>query len=153
MSVRALLAGLLIGPVAAARAAEPTPEDLAVPQIAGPTTGAQAVAVEPVGGPDRSTAVAQLPPDAVPRDGDEPEPARPASRPDGTASAEVLRAWYAIRARGQEPTPELVAREIGPEAISEIFGTPEAPPAEPTPDPAKPPEAGVIVNNLGAPNE
>ncbi|PZU57583.1 MAG: hypothetical protein DI547_12930 [Sphingobium sp.] len=36
---------------------------------------------------------------------------------------EVAGVWQTIRQRGQQPTPELIAREIGPEALSQFLNS------------------------------
>lgn len=36
---------------------------------------------------------------------------------------EIAQVWQSIRARGQQPTPELIAREIGPESLTRFLDT------------------------------
>ena len=69
--------------------------------------------------PVRAADVAQLPDTARAVDGESDEEALFAARttPTRTTSAEVARAFEVIRSRGQVPTPELIAREIGPDAL------------------------------------
>jgi hypothetical protein len=43
--------------------------------------------------------------------------------PEANLTADVLRAWNQIRNRGQTPTPDLVAREIGPDRLAEFLAT------------------------------
>jgi hypothetical protein len=43
--------------------------------------------------------------------------------PEANLTADVLRAWNQIRSRGQTPTPDLVAREIGPDRLAEFLAT------------------------------
>lgn len=45
------------------------------------------------------------------------------SSPEASLTADVLRAWNQIRERGQTPTPDLIAREIGPDRLAEFLAT------------------------------
>lgn len=45
------------------------------------------------------------------------------SSPEASLTADVLRAWSQIRGRGQTPTPDLIAREIGPDRLAEFLAT------------------------------
>lgn len=40
-----------------------------------------------------------------------------------TLYAAVAEVWHVLRMRGQQPTPELIAREIGPERLSAFLNT------------------------------
>ena len=119
-------------------------------QIARPTPDTR---IGAVGVERRSTAVPQLPP-LLEVDTNETAPeteleAAPVD-PDRALQAEVLRAWQSLRQRGQQPTPELVAKEIGPEALARFLATspgaerlfdghsPPPPPPAPTPGEADP---------------
>ncbi len=115
-------------------------------QIARPTADTR---IGAIGSERRSTTVSQLPPlldiksnDAAPEAELETAPVDP----DRALQAEVLRAWQSLRQRGQQPTPELVAKEIGPEALARFLAT--APGAERlfdghTAPPVPPPAAQV----------
>lgn len=96
--------------------------------------------------PNRAADVAQLPDTARADDGDSDEEALLAARimPTRTTSAEVARAFEIIRSRGQVPTPELIAREIGPDALQSYLQTNPGALPEPTPVPRDPilPEPG-----------
>jgi hypothetical protein len=64
----------------------------------------------------------QLPPDArVGDDSDNPEEQvglSDSSDQKDALYAQVAEVWHVLRMRGQQPTPELIAREIGPERLS-----------------------------------
>lgn len=52
---------------------------------------------------------------------DDPDQETGLTSPDTTSPdllTEVARAWHVIRNRGQQPTPELIAREIGPDMLT-----------------------------------
>jgi hypothetical protein len=120
-------------------------------QIARPTADTR---VGAIGVERRSTAVSQLPPlleigpnETAPETELEAAPVDP----DRALQAEVLRTWQSLRQRGQQPTPELVAKEIGPEALARFLATspgaerlfdghtaPPAPPPTPTPVDSEP---------------
>lgn len=126
-------------------------------QIAHPSAETR---VGAIGVERRSTTVNQLPPqldvaadEAAPEAGLEAPPVDP----DRALQAEVLRTWQSLRQRGQQPTPELVAKEIGPEALARFLATSPgaerlfdgnaAPPLPPpaAPEPARgdgPPDGG-----------
>ena len=71
----------------------------------------------------KAVAVNQLPPD-LQQSADEKE-GELVSRtsPSSTLTADVLRAWNQIRSRGQTPTPDLIASEIGPDRLAEFLAT------------------------------
>lgn len=99
--------------------------------------------------------VSQLPPMLAPIEGTtEDSLQRPAAAEPVTGwTAEVLRALEIIRSRGQQPTPELIAREISPEALQayldaspDLKGTLVTPEALPPPLPRDVPSgAGVTI--------
>lgn len=66
--------------------------------------------------------VGQLPGDLeIPEDDDSrPEAAisRPVISPEAKLYGQVAEAWQVIRQRGEQPTPELIAREIGPDTLA-----------------------------------
>lgn len=75
--------------------------------------------------------VGQLPGDLeVPDDdGTSPESAisQPIQSPEAALISRVAEAWQVIRGRGQQPTPELIAREIGPDQLATFLDqNPEA---------------------------
>ncbi len=70
-------------------------------------------------------AVDQLP-DTIDLPGDAAGPeaglaAVPPERPRDSLYLEVANAWEMIRRRGQQPTPELIAREIGPDMLARFL--------------------------------
>ena len=148
------LAALLIQ--AGGAAANPTHVD----QLVVPNLGPPARRV-PAGPEKRSQAasIAQLPgninPVAEAREEMLAEPP-PTNNASSRASAEVARAAGVIRARGQQITPELLAREVGPEVLETYLAHPDAAlpptglPSEATPTTA--PIAGVtIIPPVGKP--
>lgn len=67
--------------------------------------------------------VDQLPETLQPKaDGSEDSLGRNAG-PAPTLADEVLAAWNLIRQRGQTPTPDLIAREIGPDKLAEFLAS------------------------------
>lgn len=71
----------------------------------------------------RPVAFSQLPSDLQQsKDANENELASKSS-PEASLTADVLRAWSQIRERGQTPTPDLIAREIGPDRLAEFLAT------------------------------
>lgn len=97
----------------------------------------------PVRGKDAASTT-QLPSD-LRAASDDPDQETGLTSPD-TASpdlmSEVARAWYVIRSRGQQPTPELIAREIGPDMLTAFLNqypngvaliTSQDPPSAPSP--------------------
>jgi hypothetical protein len=97
----------------------------------GPSVAAPQV---PVAKPTRSATVNQLPRYLEPlSDDDVPEaPAPSTATRDSRVRDDIARAIQTIRDRGQQPTPELIAREIGPEAITAFLND-------------NPDKAGVLV--------
>ncbi len=100
-------------------------ERLGVDQIVLPTSndapnGFQIESTEPSN--EGQAQVGQLPGDLeVPDDdGTGPEQAisRPIQSPEAKLFGRVAEAWQLIRERGQQPTPELIAREIGPDQLA-----------------------------------
>jgi hypothetical protein len=114
--------------------------------------------IEQVGSEERRPAgVAQLPPDAeLGPSAKGPEldlEAVTRSSPEANLYAEVAAVWLLIRRRGQQPTPELIAREIGPDVLAKflnsfpgsekMFGVDsDTLPISPPHDAAPPPSAG-----------
>ncbi|WP_141395871.1 hypothetical protein [Sphingomonas spermidinifaciens] len=75
---------------------------------------------------NRSAGINQLPGNLEAREGAEaPESvlSTSAPTPDRVLHAEVLRTWNQLRQRGQQPTAELLAKEIGPEALARFLAT------------------------------
>ncbi len=71
----------------------------------------------------RVIAFNQLPPDLEQsKDANENELVSKTT-PEASLTADVLRAWNQIRSRGQTPTPDLIAREIGPDKLAEFLAT------------------------------
>ncbi len=84
--------------------------------------------IEQVGGKEkRSAGVTQLPADA------ELDPSATGPEvdlgavthhsPEADLYAEVAAVWLLIRRRGQQPTPELIAREIGPDMLAKFLNS------------------------------
>jgi hypothetical protein len=100
-------------------------DNLSVEQIGGAPTNSTAsdyqIATQATGKNDKAL-VGQLPPDLeIPPDDDsQPEIAisRPIVSPEAALYGQVAEAWQVIRQRGQQPTPELIAREIGPDTLA-----------------------------------
>ncbi|HVI99972.1 MAG TPA: hypothetical protein VM657_12995 [Sphingomonas sp.] len=109
---------------------QPDGQDITVRQIPQDTTAAPSRrnAVEQLGGEERAPAdVAQLPGDAeilptAPAPETGLEEITPRS-PRADLYAEVAAVWELIRRRGQQPTPELIAREIGPDMLARFLNT------------------------------
>ncbi len=72
------------------------------------------------------TAMSQIPNDArvaeAVKDTPENAVAGEESSPELDLYNQVARVWTTIRLRGQQPTPELIAREIGPDQLSRFLG-------------------------------
>jgi hypothetical protein len=87
--------------------------------------------------PVRPTVVEQLPADVTASDGDESEAALIAGSvgQSRTAAVEIARAFEVIRGRGQVPTAELIAREVGPDVLQSYLQSNPAALADPTPKP------------------
>jgi hypothetical protein len=103
---------------------QPARADLSVEQLPRPHDGADGI--NQVAAPDRQPArVTQLPADTETVD---PTPNPEAALEDPTDRSprkelyrEVAAVWEAIRRRGQQPTPELIAREIGPDNLARFL--------------------------------
>lgn len=96
------------------------PAELAVDQLAQPRGNSADIRVDDLGAPDGRAAVSvsQLPEDLEADDAAaESEPSL-ASQDKTDLTGEVARAFELIRERGQQPTPELIAREIGPDRLA-----------------------------------
>lgn len=130
------------------------PAELAVDQLAKPSTKGADIRVEDLGAPEgrSSISVSQLPETLEANEtAAETEPAL-ASNEKSDLTGDVARAWEVIRERGQHPTPELIAREIGPDRLAaylnlhpdavDIFTRDTAPIPDAT---DLPPDGGVIV--------
>ncbi len=126
----------------------PPPEPPAVVTTAIPAQHGSPTAVEQIDGAipvgqlvttnDRASKpvpldVAQIPPTkrpvpAGPITGTGDPPRIPVAAPPDLPD-EILRAWRAIQSRGVSPTPELLVSEVGPDAISRLFGQTGLPPS------------------------
>lgn len=71
----------------------------------------------------RTAAIGQLPSDAeAPADaGPEMNIGLSEGGPDASLYDQVAEVWTMIRRRGMQPTPELIAREIGPDALARFL--------------------------------
>lgn len=128
----------LLAATATLYAAADLQAQMSVAQIAPPASNRQAVMIEQIQPPGRhaptkveavphrpvgvkeAAATLQLPPD-LDSVSDDPEQETALTSPETTAPNllnDVARAWHVIRSRGQQPTPELIAREIGPDALT-----------------------------------
>ncbi len=102
--------------------------------------------------------VGQLPGDlelADDESGPEQAISKPYVSPEAALYGQVAEAWQVIRQRGQQPTPELIAREIGPDTLArfldqnpaagDIFGqdSDDLPVDEPGPEQL--PEGGIFI--------
>lgn len=138
-------------------------ERLGVDQIVLPKQGASSddFQIKPVASDESGQAqVGQLPGDLeVPDDdGKSPESAisQPIQSPEAALFGRVAEAWQVIRERGQQPTPELIAREIGPDqlatfldqnpAATDIFGQDsDTLPIEDVPGLEQLPDGGIFL--------
>lgn len=73
--------------------------------------------------PKRAVPFSQLPQDLQQSNDANENDLASKSSPEATLTADVLRAWSQIRGRGQTPTPDLIAREIGPDRLAEFLAT------------------------------
>ena len=71
----------------------------------------------------KAVAVNQLPPDLQQSAEEKEGELVSRTSPSSTLTADVLRAWNQIRSRGQTPTPDLIASEIGPDRLAEFLAT------------------------------
>lgn len=73
-----------------------------------------------------------------------PEPAVP------DMMGQVIRAWHVIHNRGQQPTPELIAREIGPDALTAFLNQyPNGVAIITSPEPPKAPPPATLPPDTG----
>jgi len=104
---------------------EPGMDVIGVHQLA-PHLSDRVIAAPAIDGNKKSAVISQLPTDAAVSDlADAPEPSLTGTgdTPNGELYREVERIWQQIRQRGQQPTPELLANEIGPEALARFLST------------------------------
>jgi hypothetical protein len=73
--------------------------------------------------PQSPVGVTQLPSDLQPLAPGSEAQLEAEAGPPRTLTAEVLAAWNLIRTRGQVPTPDLIAREIGPGKLAEFLAS------------------------------
>lgn len=126
---------------------------LASAALAGMSAAQQSdvVGAEQIAGPPQTSRdtvnVIQLPPGLEPLARGDEEALGKADAPPPSLTADVIAAWNLIRARGQTPTPDLIAREIGPDKLAEFLATtPAAASILATgtePDPQLPKESGT----------
>lgn len=150
--LQVLLAGLLN---VSAGAPAPPPDEIGVDQIGSTGAAAADTAQIQIKQPQAdNVGLDQLPETLQPgRDAAESK-LEQGITPARTLTAEVISAWALIRERGQTPTPDLIAREIGPDKLAEFLASNPAagnilatgaeagtPPADPTPEAGD----GVIV--------
>lgn len=95
-------------------------EQIVVPQSSGGTDDFQIEATPAEN--ERRSEVGQLPGDLEVPDGEGKSPesaiSKPIQSPEAALFGRVAEAWQVIRERGQQPTPELIAREIGPDQLA-----------------------------------
>lgn len=102
------------------------PADLSVEQLPRAHDGADGI--NQVAAPERQpTRMTQLPADTEAA-GAAPNPEAALEDPTDRSPRkdlyrEVATVWEAIRRRGQQPTPELIAREIGPDNLARFLTT------------------------------
>ncbi len=98
------------------------------PSSQGPSSGGAAsigvdqIAPSRAAGAD-SVGIRQLPPGLPPLSAGKEDQLAGPSAPPRTLTSQVLTAWSAIRSRGQTPTPDLIAHEIGPDKLAEFLAT------------------------------
>ncbi|MGL5837947.1 MAG: hypothetical protein ACRCY3_05530 [Sphingorhabdus sp.] len=108
---------------AAAIFAAQSSDNIGVDQISAPTDATETKQIILPTQRKQGVGVDQLPETLEPAsDGDEGQLGRTAA-PERTLTSEVLAAWSLIRERGQTPTPDLIAREIGPDKLAEFLAT------------------------------
>ena len=67
--------------------------------------------------------VSQVPVGSAARGNGGEDALRADTGPPATLTGDVVAAWNLIRSRGQTPTPDLIAREIGPGKLAEFLAT------------------------------
>lgn len=111
-----MILGLLVLAQLPAASGNPARVDQVVPPTASATVQRLPVASTK---PSQAATVTQLPSSLEPVRPDQEERLAPGPAPAGNnkAAADVARAIGVIRGRGQLPTPELIAREVGPDVL------------------------------------
>ena len=128
----AAVAAVLLLQACASERYSTTPQPVAANANAGTTmsqlaAGPPIQSVEQVMSVDPTSGITQLPPDR--RAGEDAAPedelarAEASRERDKSLYREVAMAWQAIRARGQQPTPELIAQAVGPENLTTFLST------------------------------
>jgi hypothetical protein len=112
-------------PIAKAAQADATP--LNVPQPAGASRPAvDQISLPAAPAPSPRTNVSQIAADekTAERVKDAPESAigEVQQSPEQALYEQIAQVWTTIRKRGQQPTPELIAREIGPDQLTKFLG-------------------------------
>ena len=118
--VAALLTCLLTSSV---MATEPQSDTIDVDQINSQTNTTEAEQIQPKSGNTEQVGVDQLPESLEPGKNVNEDELEKSSTPARTLTAEVIAAWSLIRERGQTPTPDLIAREIGPDKLAEFLAS------------------------------
>lgn len=114
-------------------------DSAAIEQLSTPASARRAAEAPPApiaARADPSARITQLPSGLKPVSDDEANLAVVVpKRTEADAAIEVARALGVIRGRGQQPTPELIAREVGPEVLDAYLNR-----GEPVPAPVRQPE-------------
>ena len=103
---------------AASQDAPPVGRDRARVEQIGPARTPPVTAPVPAQPGQRNAAIGQLPPTLEAPNAPENDLVRPLQTDERRLYAEMAEVWLLIRQRGQQPTPDLIAREIGPEALA-----------------------------------
>lgn len=104
-------------------AAEPPPEDVGVDQIMPSPAAADAEQIKPKTPDTGALALDQLPESLEPGKNANEGQLEKGIAPARTLTGDVIAAWSIIRDRGQTPTPDLIAREIGPDKLAEFLAS------------------------------
>ena len=96
----------------------------AIDQISLPDLSAQQIESDQVAlSADSAPSLTQLPEGLEPVASANEDQLGETAAPPRSLTRDVLVAWETIRGRGQTPTPDLVAREIGPDRLAEFLAT------------------------------
>lgn len=105
-------------------ASGPVAPDLVIPQIDIDVVKARIAAQKQIAAAAKaSVGVTQLPSTLEPKGEGMEDSLVSRSTPASSLTADVIQAWTQIRQRGQTPTPDLIAREIGPGKLAEFLAS------------------------------
>ena len=152
----AALAGLMC---TSAMATDQPQDNVDVDQIAPPISTTNTEQIRSKSRDVEEVDIDQLPETLEPGKNDNESQLEKGIAPARTLTSEVLAAWSLIRERGLTPTPDLIAREIGPDKLAEflasnpaagnILATGVEPDGNARPDSAQKLPDGVIVVQPG----